>query len=179
MPTERFTFEGHAGDDSLAGGLGDDRLGGGSGNDLLAGGAGDDSLQGSLGDDSLFGGAGQDVLHGGSGDDLVDGAGDGEADFLNGGAGDDVLRGGAGDILSGGTGEDRFVLDHPDKDTRVMDFSAEEDEIELLYDPTLGPPDISIEEQGGDTIVRADGQVVAHLVQVTGLSPDAVLVTPR
>ena len=150
---------GREGDDRLDGGNGADRIFGSSGDDRLIGGARSDLLDGGRGDDILFGGGygdtlrggdQNDTLNGGNGNDLLQ-AGNGSdvlrgglgADTLFGGAGGDTLEGGAGaDILNagsgfntvaGGGGADTIVIRPANQfsDTRIMDFVAGEDVVDL------------------------------------------------
>jgi Ca2+-binding RTX toxin-like protein len=60
---------GHAGNDTIIGGVGDEYLDGGAGNDELYGMEGNDVVYGGAGDDVLGGGAGDDNLFGSSGND--------------------------------------------------------------------------------------------------------------
>ncbi|MCC1482669.1 calcium-binding protein [Roseibaca sp. Y0-43] len=146
---------GDGGDDILTGAGGDDYLDGGTGDDSLVGGDGSDTLLGGAGDDTLIGGTGNDVLHSGSGQSTVmagDGddtlVGDAGSSFLNGGDGDDQLHGASGNHLHGGAGDDLFVLgaspDNAQGPVQILDYSAEEDVIQLSYDPSLGVPEVVI-----------------------------------
>ncbi|UXY13915.1 putative Ig domain-containing protein [Chitiniphilus purpureus] len=110
---DTISWNGGAGDDSMAGSTGDDFLFGAGGNDTVAAGLGADQVWGAEGNDQLSGGDGQDILSGGSGSDLLVG-GEGK-DTLNGDDGQDTLQGGLGrDSLSGGAANDE--LDGGDAD---------------------------------------------------------------
>lgn len=149
-------ISGGVGNDRLQGGAGLDVLDGGVGNDVLDGGDGNDTLLGGPGNDELSGGAGEDMLRGGDGRDILRG-GEG-ADTLRGGAGDDILIPGAGkDVMKGGAGSDTFRFDAgsitPGALKRIVDFSIEEDRIEIsrsvlpgsgLAIGTLGEDDFAV-----------------------------------
>lgn len=176
----RDHLDGGEGDDSLSGQGGADVLMGGAGNDLLSGGKGADHLAGGEGDDRLIGGGGaQDTLDGGSGHDTLwggfEGRSDAAVDVLNGGAGDDVLHIGPGDIAMGGAGADSFQLqDHAPglPLSEITDYSPEEDEILVLYDPAIHPlPDLTAEAVEGsqDVTLLLDGVAVALIRDAAGL----------
>ncbi len=126
-------FQGHLGNDLLAGRDGQDQLFGGAGNDTLQGGEGDDILAGGAGRDSLDGGAGRDLVSYtdatagvladlanaavNRGDALGDRylgvediAGSAHADTLAGDAGQNAITGGGGhDSLAGRDGDDTLA----------------------------------------------------------------------
>jgi len=174
---------GYGGADHLAGHGGDDWLDGGSGDDSLIGGAGDDTLFGSGGDDTLIGGLGNDLLSAGGGVNTLM-AGDGDdtllgqsgPSFLNGGAGNDLLHAGAGNLLHGGAGNDQFRLSGPSAvagPVQILDYTAEEDEIQFTYDPAQGLPDLSItfDPNAPDLAeIRLAGEVLAQIANARGLS---------
>ncbi|WP_371156691.1 calcium-binding protein [Jannaschia sp. 2305UL9-9] len=190
------------GDDILHGEDGDDLLGGDGGDDLLLGGDGDDTLSGGQGNDRLFGGFGKDVIHGGSGDDLLDGTEMEEGDTLDadagdellGGEGNDTLAGGQQDTLTGGEGRDMFLFRAPSAGAFgsdlaplssafvplwIADFDAEEDALEILYDPAEqpdpdNPPRISVIEAAGAIDLVLNGAVVAKLSAGTIIDADSI-----
>ncbi|MEM8837214.1 MAG: M10 family metallopeptidase C-terminal domain-containing protein [Pseudomonadota bacterium] len=149
---------GGAGNDVLFGNDGDDILRGGEGSDILDGGAGKDRLLGEGGNDVLEGGDGNDILEGGEGNDTLSG-GDG-ADRLAGGNGSDILEGGLGaDILTGGLGADEYRFTSVNYSSPfgidvITDFTVGEDLINL-YGVGLSFSDLSIIEEGGDTVLAA------------------------
>lgn len=161
---------GQEGNDRLEGGPGHDTLFGGNGQDSLYGGAGDDWLAGGMGDDLLVAGPGQDTLDGDAGDDTLIGARAGEAgNYLNGGDGDDLLRLGAGDIATGGEGADRFELSvelhDPELPATIMDFTADEDSLVLVYGAGLPAPQITLLSGPlpDETQLLVDGQPLARI----------------
>lgn len=115
----------------INGGGGDDTISTAGGDDFVKGGTGDDSIKGGTGDDTLVGGEGNDTLSGGDGDDkLVGGLGN---DRIAGGNGNDIIYGGGGNnILFGGADSDTFVFgDETDGNSKVKDFTIDEDVIRL------------------------------------------------
>lgn len=156
---------GGAGKDTILGGPGNDQIQGDPGLDLIDagpdddrvnGGDGNDTLLGGPGNDDLFGGANEDVIRGGAGDDTLSGGGG--SDTIRAGEGDDILIPGAGkDIMKGGAGADtfRFTANSTGRGQldRIVDFSPEEDTIELsrallpnsgLGSGTLGSEDFAV-----------------------------------
>ena len=170
---------GGAGDDELQGGEGIDRLDGGAGVDTVSyanskegmlvnllfneGSRNDyedrseeivnienvigsdylDSIRGDSGENDLYGRAGDDELSGGAG-----------ADRLFGGAGDDELRGNGGDdVLEGGDGADRFIFGHSNGDDTILDFTDNEDLIDLSEIDLSGFDDLTLSsDSNGVTI---------------------------
>lgn len=178
-------LSGLGGADWLFGGDGSDTLIGGEGADTLSGGAGNDTLIGGLGDDLLLSGAGDNVLMGGDGNDtLTGGAG---ASFLNGGDGHDLLQAGAGNQLHGGAGQDIFGLDLASgggtgadaviDPAHILDFSPEEDVIQLRYNPELGVPELSITfapDVPGLAQIKLGDHVLATVANAASLTPDDI-----
>jgi len=123
---------------------GPDRLIGGSGGDDLIGNGGDDILVGNDGGDDLFGGDGNDILVGGNG-------------------GDD-LRGDEGrDILIGGSGSDTFILEAQGFDI-IRDFQDGVDELQLTRGLSFNS--LTLQQQGGNTLILASDGLVAVLVGI-------------
>lgn len=183
---------GHNANDILYGNAGSDALQGSAGDDHLDGGTGDDTLHGGLDNDTLIGGAGSDVLFGGWGNDVLSGLmrdalrGDSDdADFLNGGGGDDTILIGSGDVVTAGEGADELVLGDwltSGDAARIMDYSAEDDSIVLIWDDSAdggSEPQISISpdpDVADQTLVLLDGTLVAKVNGVNLLPGDIALV---
>lgn len=169
-----------------------DSMYGGEGNDTLIGGIGDDSLYGDEGDDFLIGGEDADFLSGGEGSDtLTASLWLPDVDYRSGGL--DIA---GRDTMEGGSGEDTFQIDLYDEELSsqypsrlddtpalaplpdgyeptILDFNSTEDVIVLSYS---GEAPIDFEnslefrdwEDGGGTDILMDGDVVAHVVGVSG-----------
>lgn len=179
---------GRGGNDELNGGAGNDRLFGEDGEDELWGLSGADRLDGGDGMDivvywssdaavtvDLENGTGRgghaegdvivDVenLWGSDHNDVL--SGDTGANRLYGGRGDDELQGNAGDdVLDGGEGSDRFIFERSNGDDVILDFTDNEDLIDLTgmglsgFDAliTSSGPDgviLDVTESGGGTIL--------------------------
>ena len=111
--------------------------------DILVGDDGANFLIGIGGDDELRGNGGDDVLHGQEGADRL-GGGDGD-DELWGGNGNDVLDGGSGaDRLTGGGGADIFLFDYEHGNDTILDFTNEEDLIDLTAFDLVGFDDLTL-----------------------------------
>ena len=177
---------GHDDDDTLYGEQGNDSLVGSAGDDQLSGGAGDDALHGDLGDDTLTGGDGADTLFGGWGDDVINGyAGpetdDTDVDFLNGGGGDDFIVAGNSDIVTAGDGEDTIALgDWLDQDhqAQILDYTAAEDSLMVVYDDQGGPdPELALESDEDDPTTQhilLNGVRIAGVADAAGLTADQI-----
>ena len=133
--------------DILAGDLRDNRIWGIAGDDVLYGGpgGGNDKLQGGDGNDRLYGGMGNDTLEGGAGDDLL-------------------WDGPDNDRLYGNEGNDVFIFNVGHGSDRILDFTNEEDQIDLSAFNLSGFGDlttssdsntvtIDLSEHGGGTIL--------------------------
>ena len=180
-----------AGNDWLGGRAGADRLDGGSGNDTVSysfsdagvtvnledntseGGhaEGDviiniESIRGSDHGDVLIGDETTNTLRGKDGNDELRGnSGD---DMLYGGTGDDRLDGGEGaDRLYGDEGSDVFIFGDGHGDDRILDFTNDEDQIDLSAFNLSGFDNLSIisisdsveidlSEHGGGSILLKD-----------------------
>ncbi|WP_445635791.1 phytase [Nostoc sp. DSM 114161] len=152
------------------------------GSNNLFGAAGDDTLtviEGSR--QFLFGGDGNDTLssegnknrlYGGSGDDIFF---SNLNDSLFGGDGDDVLFAGqaGGNKLSGGTGIDQFWIASsslPTAKNIVSDFTAGIDKIGLGGIGVTQFSDLTLLQQGSDTLVKTSNTELALLVGITSTS---------
>ncbi len=134
-------LNGVGGDDLILGRQGVDRLFGRSGNDLLNGGLGNDYQEGGSGNDVLVGMVGNDTLLGDKGNDIIDG-----------GAGNN--------IATGGKGDDQFLLNLKGKLT-ITDFNASHDKLVTLGNTNFN--DLTLDQQGKDTIVSLGGKQLATL----------------
>ncbi|MGR3466424.1 MAG: calcium-binding protein, partial [Shimia sp.] len=182
----RDLLEGGRWHDVLDGGPGSDVLRGEEHDDLVFGADASDTISGDEGDDVLAGGTGKDAIFGGEGNDLLSGGGyptppsldtlrelqngadldpaplyddDRQADTLDGGAGDDVLILGPRDLATGDEGEDTFIALAAIDDApaaQIEDYETDEDTLSLSYVGET-PPEVTVEDDGADAIVRADG----------------------
>ncbi len=154
---------------TIAGGNGAETLTGNDGNDVITGGNGNDVIRGNGGNDSLFGENGNDRLYGGAGDDMLDG-----------GQGDDTLDGGKGhDMLTGGKGNDIFVLhvDGTAADADVIkDFGAKSAGNDTIRIADAGGRVIAFVQSGADTLIVADGVLVATVLNATAAKVQAAAV---
>jgi len=189
LPATAFQSFGD-GDDVINAASSGDIVYGGAGNDIIDGSGGDDFLYGQLGDDIIDGGDGQDFIWAGAGNDHVKGAGGNDvifagdgSDRITGGAGNDELFGDAGndhlygdagvDSLTGGLGRDAFAIGNGTGGTTmamadiITDFTPGEDVIDLVY--PLGSADISITQNGADTVIQhqGTGEYLAVLLGIT------------
>ena len=159
---------GRGGNDQINGGAGADRLFGEDGEDELWGLSGADRLDGGDGMDivvywssdaavtvDLENGTGRgghaegdvivDVenLWGSDHNDVL--SGDTGANRLYGGRGNDEIQGNAGDdILEGGDGADQFIFQHSNGDDTILDFTDNEDLIDLSAIGLSGYDDLTL-----------------------------------
>ena len=176
---------GHMGNDTLSGRDGNDILKGGAGADTLLGNDGSDGLHGNDGNDNLAGGAGEDVLFGGNGDDHLEGGADTARDFLNGGRGDDLLIAQEADVLTGGQGSDTFAINTSagsfDQTAQIIDFNANEDQIEIMLDETnfdQGLKNIRIETNDiGQSVVYLNNEAIVAINAETPLLPNDIVLS--
>ncbi|MBC1221812.1 phytase [Nostoc sp. UCD121] len=150
-----------------------------SGSNNLLGAAGDDTLtviEGSR--QSLFGGSGNDTLTSkGSNNRLYGGSGDDKLfsnvnDSLFGGDRNDVLFAGqgGGNRLSGGTGADQFWIANaslPTSKNIVTDFAIGIDKIGLGGIGVTQVSDLTLLQQGSDTLVKIGNTELASLLGIT------------
>ncbi|MCY4362838.1 MAG: hypothetical protein OXE42_11750 [Gammaproteobacteria bacterium] len=151
----RDAIRGDNGANDLYGRGADDQINGAAGDDRLFGEAGDDRLWGMSGADRLDGGDGVDIAVYWVSDTAVtisleDGTGQGghaegdvfvsiegiegsnHDDILAGDSGANRLSGGYGDnVLEGGDGPDQFIFDWVNGDDTILDFTDNEDLIDL------------------------------------------------
>lgn len=176
---------GHMGNDTLSGRDRNDILKGGAGADTLLGNDGSDGLHGNDGNDNLAGGAGEDVLFGGNGDDHLEGGADTARDFLNGGRGDDLLIAQEADVLTGGEGSDTFAINTSagsfDQTAQIIDFNANEDQIEIMLDETnfdQGLKNIRIETNDiGQSVVYLNNEAIVAINAETPLLPNDIVLS--
>ncbi len=175
----RDQINGGNGNDSLSGGNGNDTLNGGNGSDILLGQVSNDSLSGGNGNDLLDGGLGNDTLNGGNGSDIL--LGQVSNDSLLGGNGDDLLDGGLGDdTLLGGNGRDRFVLASSNGTDTIIDFTNNQDLIQLSGGLTFGQLTIA---QGTGTNLNStsisfnNGSITEILALLSGVQPSTITST--
>ncbi len=166
------------------GGAGNDNLqvieAGGSNN--LFGAAGNDNLQvvegsgqflfGGSGNDSLQSGGKNNRLYGGSGDDKLFAN---ENDTLVGGDGDDALFAGqkGGNTLTGGNGADQFWIANASLTTSkniVSDFTADIDVIGVGGIGVTQFSDLTLLQQGNDTLVKTGNSELVSLLGITSNS---------
>ncbi|NEQ98644.1 MAG: hypothetical protein F6K30_18315 [Cyanothece sp. SIO2G6] len=146
-------LNGRGGSDRIIGFNRGDRLVGGGGGDILDGDGGNDTLIGGSGKDTLLGDGGRDTLRGGNANDSLDG-----------GAGNDILDGGKGsDTLEGGKGSDRFVLSRGAGRDVIADFRNGQDRLQVRG---FNAENLTINQQGQDTIIRAGEDTLAILTGV-------------
>ncbi|WP_414621490.1 DUF4114 domain-containing protein [Calothrix sp. CCY 0018] len=159
----------------------------GKGNNILRGGDGDDELFGYK-NDQLFGDAGDDDLYSdGEGNNQLDG-GEGNDkifpdrnDIVDGGLGDDIIFAGrGGNTFTGGSGKDIFWIANvelPENPSIITDFNFIEDTIRVDLEGVENFADLSINQQGNDTILSALGRQLAILqgVAANQLNPTNVI----
>ena len=182
------------GDDLAKGGEGDDKIFLGDGQDATAeltaegdfdpaGMEGDDFIRGGNGRDILIDSLGANTIYGDTGYDRMSSIDDetdqGTPDTMFGGFGNDVLFADDGDTLSGGAGDDRFQLYTAagDDPVTITDFTAGDelfirDEDGAYY--IAGRVTTELSEDGEDSNVLLDDQVVAVLQGVTDVPADAI-----
>ena len=176
---ENLWGSGH--DDKLSGDNGDNWLNGGGGNDELRGKGGDDLLEGFTGAELLDGGPGTDAVSyhwspGGVTVNLRDGIAAGgyaegdvivNVEIIGGSPYNDVLVGNnepnelygysGNDTLEGGGGSDRFVFDWFNGDDTILDFTDNEDLIDLTIIELSGFDDLILSsDSDGVTIHMTD-----------------------
>jgi len=183
-------MHGHRGNDALAAAAGSDALKGGQGDDTLRGGAGGDTLHGGNGRDAadysdspagvtinLFTGAtgGGDA----AGDRLraiEDVVGSPDSDTLTGDAADNTLAGGPdNDTLAGGRGNDAFAFAPAGGADTINGFvpgAGSADYLDFTDFPAIGGvSDLTVQANGGDTIITLPGGATIRLV---GVAPGAL-----
>jgi glycerophosphoryl diester phosphodiesterase len=179
VPTLKDTVFADGGNDIIDGSLSkgsDNRLYGGDGmdelyagkNDRLFGKAGDDILDASQGKggNRLYGGDGQDTLFAGAND------------LISGGDGNDILFAGkGGNTLYGGAGADKFYLTSsglPTSANTVGDFEIGIDKMLILgVAGVTGYSNVSLTQQGTDTLVKVSNKDIALLTGIQSSSLNA------
>ncbi|AFZ50893.1 VWA domain-containing protein [Dactylococcopsis salina] len=157
----QITFTG-AGEDLVDGSIGGDgsnrNYGGSNADELFAG--NNDRLFGEGGNDTLDAsqGTGNNRLYGGDdNDDLIAG----NDDLLTGGNGDDRLfvRQGGNNLLIGNSGADQFWIatdEIPNSPNIITDFTSGEDAIGFGGFPDLSFSDLSLSQEGSNTLIGLD-----------------------
>ncbi len=192
---------GEKGDDLVAGDDGVDQVAGGAGDDIVIGGEGADILTGNNDDDILVGGrigvddldedqltqlrAGEDLetVLGLAPGDAITPVDDGDPDTLDGGFGQDTLILGVGDTGTGGGAADNFMLlleQAAEGGATITDYNGSSDQILILPDDPNADPVISIQDDGDDALVLADGEILAIVLGAAGsLTPaDVIIASP-
>lgn len=148
------TIYGRAGNDTIFGNGGNDMIFGEEGNDQLYGGPGNDYLAGGAGNDKIYAYGGNNTIYGGAGNDRIE-AGYG-INFIDGGAGNDtIILGGchATIALARGNGIDT-----------IYNYSAGSTRFNLTGG--LISSDLTITEDGNNTLIRAGSEKLATLIGV-------------
>ncbi|MEL6700127.1 MAG: calcium-binding protein [Pseudomonadota bacterium] len=195
-------LNGGVGADRLFGRSGGDTLIGDNGADLLVGNDGTDTLTGGDGKDVLVGGDYLDrepflrqwrdavrdddptrLQDTGEPQTQTELSDDRRTDRLFGGNGDDLLLLGEGDEGEGGADEDTFagihVTDDSASDTaaEVSDYDPAEDILIVYYDTDTAPA-ITVEDDGADAVVLADGVPTLRVIGAAGnVTPGDVATT--
>lgn len=130
--------------DDIEGSEGADEIDAGNGNDIVDGNGGDDIILGKAGNDTIFGGEGDDIIDGGSGNDVIGG-------------------GSGADILTGGSGLNTFVIE-AGKTAADADIITDFNFTSRLALSDADGRDVVIEQVGRDTLIYADGVLVATLL---------------
>ncbi len=184
----------NGGDDMASGGEGDDSIFFGAGQDQsvelnedgsfdTAGMEGNDRIRGGEGRDILVDALGSNTIYGDIGYDRINTVDDASSpdtpDTVFGGFGNDAIFADGGDVISGGEGEDRFQLLTDADGAAVTVTDYEEGDTFLLRDPdgnliireriTIG-----LSENGEDSTLLVDDEVVAVLQGVTEVDPDSI-----
>lgn len=175
-------IEGQGGDDFVSGDYGWDSVFGNEGNDTVLGGRGSDVVNGGEDDDLVFGGIIDGVplnleeleaLRDGSSLSDLNGGIDMRDDSLSntvwGGAGDDDLILGSGDIADGNSGADTYHIMSEQVNSEeigapvISSFAANEDAITIIVDDTDADADISVTDDGDDSVIRMGDTVLARV----------------
>jgi probable HAF family extracellular repeat protein len=148
------------GNDFVQVGAGDDVITTGDGSNTVYAGEGDNRVSTGDGNDSVYAGNGNDVIYTGAGNDFIY-TGDGN-NLVNAGTGNDTVR--------LGNGKDQIVLEAGEGSVTIANFNASVDKLRL-GESLLGTS-ISFVAQGNDTLVKANGELLATIqnAQVTRAS---------
>jgi Domain of unknown function (DUF4114)/RTX calcium-binding nonapeptide repeat (4 copies) len=176
-----------------------DELLGLEGNDILdaATGTGKNILRGGEGNDELFAYA-EDELYGDRGNDILSSDGKGNNKFYGGEGndtifpdindqvfgndGNDVIYAGrGGSTFSGGAGLDIFWIanvEAPENPNTITDFESTLDNIRVDLEQISKFSDLTITQEGTDTVISANGKKLAILknTQADSLNPRNVLI---
>lgn len=144
----------------------------------IIGTVGDDVMVGSDEGEVFRGGDGADVVHAGGGDDELIGSDDDYGDELIGGDGHDIFEIGYGDVVEGGSGDDAFNIE-ADAAAVIKDYSPDDDQICVYYDPNGPIPTLAAEEVEDGFALRAGGQLVATFPGVSHLDVDRFHLVPE
>lgn len=190
------TLQGDGGNDTLSVNGSSSNLSGGDGNDELSVNGANSILDGNRDDDILSMNGAEGTLKGGDGNDIlsVNGAGG----TLDGGDGDDTLSAVGKDTLTGAGGNDTFYLSNidlnnlrNDTDVTIQDFQDDGDKlifpqlIDLndgnLTQKTLAFPDLAIAQQGENTTISYQDNLIATLigVQAGSIGEDDFIARPN
>lgn len=148
------------GNDFIQVGAGDDVITAGEGFNTVYAGEGDNRVSTGDGNDSVYAGNGNDVIYTGAGNDFIY-TGDGN-NLINAGTGNDTVR--------LGSGKDQVVLEAGEGSVTIANFNSSVDKLRL-GESLLGAS-ISFVVQGSDTLVKANGELLATIqnAQVTRAS---------
>ena len=105
---------------------------------------------------------------------------------MNGGEGDDMILAGAGDIVTAGEGADTIALTdwlNKDHQAEVMDFSASDDSLMVIFDDGADPdPEVGIEADEDDAdrqYITLNGVRIAAIIGADGLTLDHITLVPQ
>ena len=175
-------IEGQGGDDFVSGDYGWDTVRGDEGNDTVVGGRGGDVVNGGDGDDLVFGGIIEGVplnleeleaLRDGTSLSDINGGIELRDDSLGntvwGGAGADNLVLGSGDVADGNSGADTYHIMSEQVDAEnggaatISSFIADEDSITIIVDDTETEEEVSVTDDGDDSVIRLGDTVLARV----------------
>ena len=169
-------IQGNRGNNTLFGSFGDDTIYGRAGNDTLFGLGGNDILLGEAGNDQIYGGLGNDYIDGGSGNDRIYDFGGNNT--IVGGAGNDTIFAGLGtNLIDGGLGndtiylsfgQDTIALARGNGNDTIYNYSAGSTRFNLTAG--LGYNDLTIVQDGSNTLIKAGTEKLASLVGVRASS---------
>ncbi|NJL61357.1 MAG: DUF4114 domain-containing protein [Methylacidiphilales bacterium] len=160
----------------------------GTGKNILRGGEGNDELF-AYTEDELYGDKGDDILYSdGKGNNKLYGGEDNDIIFPDindqvfGDNGDDVIYAGdGGSSFTGGIGLDIFWIanvEAPENPNTINDFASTLDKIRVDLEQINKFSDLTITQEGTDSVISAIGKKLAILknTQVTSLNPGNILI---